>query len=142
MLSTSAEIRRRWRLLENDGGLPISVRRAYLRKALHAVIIFANELDGAVKILRDCPLPPCRRRGRCRAGTCARGVLGRLGSVWAAEVGGGGGCVEEVLDGEGGGAQRDRVGAERAQLDGRVGVRLGEGPAAGGIADPGEYPLA
>ncbi|GAB2465253.1 recombinase family protein [Streptosporangium sandarakinum] len=34
-----AEIRRRWYLPERDGGLPISTKRAYIREALHTVII-------------------------------------------------------------------------------------------------------
>jgi DNA invertase Pin-like site-specific DNA recombinase len=38
--TTIAEIRRRWYLPENEGGLAISVKRAYIRKALHTVIIY------------------------------------------------------------------------------------------------------
>jgi hypothetical protein len=34
-----AEIRRRWFLAEQDGGLPISTKRTYVREALHAVIV-------------------------------------------------------------------------------------------------------
>lgn len=34
-----AEIRRRWCLPEKDGGFPISTKRAYIREALHAVIV-------------------------------------------------------------------------------------------------------
>ncbi|WP_433224647.1 recombinase family protein [Microtetraspora malaysiensis] len=34
-----AEIRRRWYLPEDEGGLPISSKRAYVREALHTVII-------------------------------------------------------------------------------------------------------
>lgn len=35
-----AEIRRRWYLPEEEGGLPLSVKRSYIREALHAVIIY------------------------------------------------------------------------------------------------------
>ncbi|MET8142110.1 recombinase family protein [Sphaerisporangium sp. NPDC005288] len=35
-----AEIRRRWYLPEEEGGLPLSIRRAYIREALHAVIVY------------------------------------------------------------------------------------------------------
>ncbi|WP_034385982.1 recombinase family protein [Herbidospora cretacea] len=34
-----SEIRRRWFLAEEDGGLPLTVKRTYIREALHAVII-------------------------------------------------------------------------------------------------------
>jgi DNA invertase Pin-like site-specific DNA recombinase len=34
-----AEIRRRWYLPEEEGGLPLSIKRAYIREALHAVIV-------------------------------------------------------------------------------------------------------
>ncbi|MGI5200659.1 recombinase family protein [Spirillospora sp. CA-108201] len=34
-----ADIRRRWYLAEEDGGLPLSVRRTYVREAFHAVIV-------------------------------------------------------------------------------------------------------
>ncbi len=34
-----AEIRRRWNLPEEMGGLPISTKRTYIREALHAVIV-------------------------------------------------------------------------------------------------------
>lgn len=34
-----AEIRRRWHLLEMEGGFPISIKRAYIREALHTVIV-------------------------------------------------------------------------------------------------------
>ncbi|MEV6860273.1 zinc ribbon domain-containing protein [Streptosporangium subroseum] len=34
-----AEIRRRWYLPETEGGFPISTKRAYIREALHAVIM-------------------------------------------------------------------------------------------------------
>jgi hypothetical protein len=37
--TTIAEIRCRWYLPEDEGGLPVSVKRAYIRKALHAVIV-------------------------------------------------------------------------------------------------------
>ncbi|MGW0058959.1 recombinase family protein [Streptosporangium sandarakinum] len=37
-----AEIRRRWYLAEEDGGLPLSVKRSYIREALHAVIIYPS----------------------------------------------------------------------------------------------------
>ncbi|MEV5408628.1 recombinase family protein [Thermopolyspora sp. NPDC052614] len=35
-----AEIRRRWFLPESEGGLPISIKRTYIRRALHAVIVY------------------------------------------------------------------------------------------------------
>ncbi len=35
----AAEIRRRWYLPEEDGGLPLSTKRNYVREALHAVIV-------------------------------------------------------------------------------------------------------
>lgn len=35
-----AEIRRRWYLPEAGGGLPVSRKRAYIREALHAVIVY------------------------------------------------------------------------------------------------------
>lgn len=35
-----AEIRRRWCLPEEEGGLPLSVKRSYIREALPAVIIY------------------------------------------------------------------------------------------------------
>ncbi|MER6178764.1 recombinase family protein [Streptosporangium sp. NPDC001681] len=34
-----AEIRRRWYLPEKEGGFPISIKRTYIREALHAVIV-------------------------------------------------------------------------------------------------------
>jgi hypothetical protein len=34
-------LRERWYRAEEDGGLPISLKRAYLREALHAVIVHA-----------------------------------------------------------------------------------------------------
>ncbi|MFI7449357.1 recombinase family protein [Nonomuraea sp. NPDC049714] len=37
-----AEIRRRWYLPEAEGGLPLSVKRTYIREALHAVIIYPS----------------------------------------------------------------------------------------------------
>ncbi|WP_214325110.1 recombinase family protein [Nonomuraea sediminis] len=37
-----AEIRRRWFLPEEDGGLPLSIKRTYIREALHAVIIYPS----------------------------------------------------------------------------------------------------
>lgn len=36
------EIRRRWYLSEEDGGLPLSTKRTYIREALHAVIIYPS----------------------------------------------------------------------------------------------------
>ncbi|MFE3451435.1 recombinase family protein [Nonomuraea sp. NPDC059194] len=36
------EIRRRWYLSEDEGGLPLSVKRTYIREALHAVIIYPS----------------------------------------------------------------------------------------------------
>ncbi|MBO4269310.1 recombinase family protein [Microbispora triticiradicis] len=37
-----AEIRRRWFLSESEGGLPLSLKRSYIREALHAVIIYPS----------------------------------------------------------------------------------------------------
>jgi len=37
-----AEIRRRWFLPESEGGLPLSLKRSYIREALHAVIIYPS----------------------------------------------------------------------------------------------------
>ncbi|GAA4181163.1 recombinase family protein [Streptosporangium oxazolinicum] len=37
-----AEIRRRWYLTEEKGGLPLSIKRSYIREALHAVIIYPS----------------------------------------------------------------------------------------------------
>jgi hypothetical protein len=34
------EIRRRWFLPEDEGGLPLSTKRTYVREALHAVIVY------------------------------------------------------------------------------------------------------
>ncbi|MER6509953.1 recombinase family protein [Nonomuraea sp. NPDC001636] len=34
------KIRKRWYLLEDEGGLPISTKRTYIREALHAVIMY------------------------------------------------------------------------------------------------------
>jgi DNA invertase Pin-like site-specific DNA recombinase len=36
----TAEIRRRWYLPEDEGGFPISVKRTYVRAALHTVIVY------------------------------------------------------------------------------------------------------
>ncbi|MFF0243637.1 recombinase family protein [Streptosporangium sandarakinum] len=36
------EIRRRWYLSEEEGGLPLSIKRSYIREALHAVIIYPS----------------------------------------------------------------------------------------------------
>ncbi|WP_440100418.1 recombinase family protein [Streptosporangium sp. H16] len=36
------EIRRRWYLTEEEGGLPLSIKRSYIREALHAVIIYPS----------------------------------------------------------------------------------------------------
>ncbi|MEV4375347.1 recombinase family protein [Streptosporangium sp. NPDC049644] len=36
------EIRRRWYLPEEEGGLPLSIKRSYIREALHAVIIYPS----------------------------------------------------------------------------------------------------
>lgn len=38
--TSTAEIRRRWYLPEDEGGFPISVKRTYIRAALHAVIVY------------------------------------------------------------------------------------------------------
>ncbi|MDN3360183.1 recombinase family protein [Actinomadura sp. DC4] len=38
--TSTAEIRRRWYLSENEGGFPISVKRTYIRAALHTVIVY------------------------------------------------------------------------------------------------------
>ncbi|GLZ04149.1 hypothetical protein Acsp03_16150 [Actinomadura sp. NBRC 104412] len=38
--TSAAEIRRRWYLPEKEGGFPISVKRTYIRSALHAVIVY------------------------------------------------------------------------------------------------------
>jgi Recombinase/Recombinase zinc beta ribbon domain len=35
----TSEIRRRWSLSEEDGGLPLSTKRAYVREALHAIVV-------------------------------------------------------------------------------------------------------
>ncbi|MET8146206.1 recombinase family protein [Sphaerisporangium sp. NPDC005288] len=35
----TADIRKRWHLAEEDGGLPLSQKRAHIREALHAVIV-------------------------------------------------------------------------------------------------------
>ncbi|WP_214325113.1 hypothetical protein [Nonomuraea sediminis] len=36
------EMRRRWYLPEEEGGLPLTVKRTYIREALHAVIIYPS----------------------------------------------------------------------------------------------------
>jgi hypothetical protein len=38
--TSASEVRRRWYLAEEEGGFPISVKRTYIRSALHAVIMY------------------------------------------------------------------------------------------------------
>ncbi|MDL4820920.1 recombinase family protein [Actinomadura opuntiae] len=38
--TSASEVRRRWYLPEEEGGFPISVKRTYIRAALHAVIMY------------------------------------------------------------------------------------------------------
>jgi hypothetical protein len=38
--TSASEVRRRWYLAEEEGGFPISVKRTYVRSALHAVIMY------------------------------------------------------------------------------------------------------
>ncbi|QKW39304.1 hypothetical protein HUT06_39100 [Actinomadura sp. NAK00032] len=38
--TNASEVRRRWYLPEEEGGFPISVKRTYIRSALHAVIMY------------------------------------------------------------------------------------------------------
>ncbi|MBB5075486.1 recombinase family protein [Nonomuraea endophytica] len=56
-----SEIRRRWFLPEEEGGLPLTVKRTYVREALHAVIIYPSG-KGRAKFNPDL-LEPVWREG-------------------------------------------------------------------------------
>src|ERR1017187_8841690 len=51
------------------------------------------------------------------------------------------GSVEEMFDGERGGAEPDGVGAQVAKFDRSPGERMAQRMLAGGLADSGQHPL-